>query len=266
MIPQVSHAWLAWQLAEHWGNRRFARPAPRADVLAAILLHDGGWVEFDQAPGIDASGRPRTFDRMPVTDHLAIWRAGISRAAMHSRYAGLLVGSLILGFAQRKRTDLRRRQEEAAAAEVDAFLAEFEHQRTVWQQALAADPRYQGCLSGPGWEVNRRLLEACDRVSVYLCASFPPPIEIEVLTPGGELSEVTFEPIQDTSRTFRVTPWPLEGNRLRLQCEGRKLSGLAFASAEELQEEFTQAPVERLTFTLLRPSAKANPDRTPCGC
>ncbi len=257
MIPQVSHAWLAWQLALHWGNRRFKRPAPRADVLAAILLHDGGWAEFDRTPGIDASGRPRTFDRMPVTDHLAIWRAGIAYAAMHSRYTGLLVGSLILNFAQRKIADLHRRRE-AAVAEVDGFVAEFEQQRAAWQDELAADPRYQGCLSGPGWEVNRRLLEASDRVSVYLCAAFPPPIEIEVLTSDGELSEVIFEPIEGSSRTFRVTPWPLEGNRLRLQCEGRKLSGLVFGSAAEFHDELAQAQVERLTFTLLRPSAKAN--------
>ena len=34
-IPQASHAWMAWQIARHWGNRRFARPTPAAEVLAA---------------------------------------------------------------------------------------------------------------------------------------------------------------------------------------------------------------------------------------
>ena len=56
LIPQSSHAWLAWQLASHWGNRRFVRPAPRAEVLAAVLLHDSGWTEFDTDPGIDSTG------------------------------------------------------------------------------------------------------------------------------------------------------------------------------------------------------------------
>ena len=36
LIPQASHSWLAWQVAEHWGNRTFVRPAPRAEVLAAV--------------------------------------------------------------------------------------------------------------------------------------------------------------------------------------------------------------------------------------
>ena len=43
-IPQASHAWLAWQVAQHWGNRRIARPTLRAEVLAAVMLHDSGCV------------------------------------------------------------------------------------------------------------------------------------------------------------------------------------------------------------------------------
>ena len=78
LIPQTSHAWLAWQVASHWGNRGFARPSPRAETLAAVLLHDGGWSETDDSPGLDSDGRPRSFDRMPPAEHLAIWRASIA--------------------------------------------------------------------------------------------------------------------------------------------------------------------------------------------
>ena len=63
LMPQASHAFAAWQIADHWGNRRFARAAPRAEVLAAVLLHDAGWTEFDRRPSVDPHGRIHTFDR-----------------------------------------------------------------------------------------------------------------------------------------------------------------------------------------------------------
>ena len=108
-IPQASHAWLAWQLAEHWGNRRFNRPLPRAEVLAAVMLHDSGWNDFDVAPGIDDDGRPKTFDRMDVETHLEIWRKSVGRAALVSRYAGLLVANHFCRMAEVKTADLLSR-------------------------------------------------------------------------------------------------------------------------------------------------------------
>ena len=90
LIPQTSHAWLAWQVAGHWGNRGFARPSPRAETLAAVLLHDSGWSEYDEAPELGDDGHIQTFDRMPTARHLAIWRASITRSAQYSRYCRLL--------------------------------------------------------------------------------------------------------------------------------------------------------------------------------
>ncbi|MEJ2628826.1 MAG: hypothetical protein P8078_09740, partial [bacterium] len=70
---------------------------------------------------------------------------------------------------------------------------------------------------------------------------------------NGETEVITFEVVDDT--TFRVHPWPLEGERLRLQCEGRRLQTTSFASEEELRETVARAPTVRLVFTLLRSSA-----------
>ncbi len=253
LISQNSHAWLAWQIAEHWGNRSFARPAPQAEALAAVLLHDCGWTEFDEKPTVDENGRPRAFNRMPISEHLEIWRSSVHRTAQFSRYAGLLVASHFASMAERKLSDALDRDDTAAARLSKSFGAEMERLEATWQEKLGADSRYQAYLSGSGRLVNAKLLDACDRISVYLCATLPAPFTVGAQSATGETETVTFETVNPT--TWRVHPWPLQGDRLRIHCEGKRLAQSSFANAAEFQETFRRAPTVRLVFNLLRSSA-----------
>jgi hypothetical protein len=254
LIPQASHAWLAWQLASHWGNRRFARPAPRPETLAAVLLHDSGWVEFDTQPSIDTTGRPVTFDRMQVTEHLAIWRRSVGRASSYSRYAAVLVANHFTALVERKTQHLLAQGDTAGARASQAFRAEMERLRAGWRESLTVDARYQPYLEGTAWQANCLLLEACDRVSVYLCASIDTTFRVLAQSASGEVEEVEFDGGADG--VWRVRPWPLEGDRVRLHCEGRRLPQATFESDEELREALIRAPTERLTFALQRPSVR----------
>lgn len=253
LVPQTSHAWLAWQIAEHWGNRDFARPAPRAETLAAVLLHDCGWTDFDATPTLDPTGRPRTFDRMPVEDHLEIWRTSVARAAQYSRYSAMLVAGHFAAMAERKTADLLDRDDTKSARSTQAFSAEMGRRRDSWCEELAVDSRYAPFLSETDSRANALLLDACDRISVLLCASLPSPFDVRAVSSSGEVEELLVESVDVT--TWRLTPWPLEGERLRIHCEGRRLANTTFSSAEELQETVSRAPVERLVFNLLRSSA-----------
>jgi hypothetical protein len=253
LIPQTSHAWLAWQIAGHWGNRSFARPSPRAETLAAVLLHDCGWSDYDEAPEIDADGRPRTFDRMAASEHLAIWRTSIARSAQYSRYSGLLVASHFAAMADRKLADLLDHGSNADARLTRSFTAEMERLEDSWLEELSADPRYAPALSGPARETNARLLDTCDRISVYLCASLPSPFEVWAQNAAGNTEVVSFDTVDRT--TWRVHPWPLQGERMQIHCEGKRLARVQFESADEFSEALRRATVERLVFTLLRPSA-----------
>jgi hypothetical protein len=253
LIAQGSHAWLAWQLAQHWGNRRFVRPAPRSEVLAAVLLHDSGWTDFDSNPGTDDEGRPVTFDRMPVVEHLEIWRRSVGNAASYSRYAGLLVAAHFAGLVERKTASLLENGDTTGARSAQAFRAEMERLQAAWREALLVDSRYQPYLEGAAWEANAMILEACDRVSVYLCAGMGSPDRVAAHSPSGDVLEISFETIDVNS--WRVKPWPLEGDRLRLHCEGRRLATTSFDTSDELQGALARAPIERTTFTLSRPSA-----------
>lgn len=253
LIPQTSHAWLAWQVAEHWGNRVYARPAPRAETLAAILLHDSGWTEADDVPSLDSSGRPRTFERLPVAEHLAIWRKSVLRATQYSRYSGLLVSSHFAAMAQRKLESLLENDDTAGARLAQSFTAEMGRLGDSWMEDLAMDGRYQPFLEGLAREVNIRLLNACDRISVFFCASLPSPFEIQAQNSDGETETITFDTVDAT--TWRVHPWPLQGERLNLQCEGRRLAGAHFESEDEFRKAVRHARTVRLSFTLLRSSA-----------
>jgi hypothetical protein len=253
LISQTSHSWLAWQVAEHWGNRRFARPAPRAETVAAILLHDCGWTEFDDAPSLDGDGRPRTFDKLPVAEHLAIWRKSVLGAAQHSRYSGLLVSAHFAAMAERKLESLLEKDDTAGARLAQSFVAEMGRLGDSWTEDLATDGRYQPFLDGRGREVNIRLLNACDRISVFICASLSSPFEVRAQNPRGETETITFDLVD--AMTWRVDPWPLQGERLNLHCEGRRLASSHFESEEEFRKAVTHARTVRLSFTLLRSSA-----------
>jgi len=252
-IPQASHAWLAWQLAEHWGNRRFTRPLPRAEVLVAVMTHDSGWSEFDASPGIDPEGRPRTFDRMDVASHLEIWRESVDRTALNSRYAALLVAKHFSEMAEVKTSDLLNRGDTTSARLAESFRAEMERREASWIEGLRADARYQDCLEGPRRQSNADILTLADRVSVYLCASLAGEFEIAAPIVEGAFATVNLTALDRTH--WRVDPWPMEGDRIRLQCEGRLLPRTRFDSAEEFHSVLHRAPVERLSFTLLRSSA-----------
>jgi hypothetical protein len=253
LIPQTSHAWLAWQVACHWGNRRFVRPAPQAETLAAILLHDSGWVEFEDNPGIDGDGRPRAFDQMPVERHLEIWRSSVHRAAQYSRYAGLLVAWHFSELADAKRRRALEAGETDAAALAEEFASDMSARSEDWRTMLGRDPRYQRFLTGSGWTANTSLIAACDLIALWLCASWPSPFTASAAGPSGAEQTIRFDEISPS--TWRVRPWPLQGDQLRVHCEGRRVAASPFAGAEEFREAFDAAPRERLDFTLLRSSA-----------
>jgi hypothetical protein len=134
-----------------------------------------------------------------------------------------------------------------------AFIAEMERREHSWIEELGGDARYQQYLDGPGRAVNSRLLDTCDRISVYLCASLPGPFEVWAQNGVGDTEVITFDTVDAT--TWRVHPWPLQGDRLHIHCEGRRLAASTFADEQFFRETLSHAPTARLVFTLLRSSA-----------
>jgi len=260
-ISQLSHSWMAWQIARHWGNRRFARPAPLAEVLAAVLLHDSGWATFDGQPSLGPDGRPRTFDSMETAVHLEIWRQSVRLARQTSRYAGLLVADHHRMLAARKLRDLAGRGDRTGVEQTKAFDHEMAANVASLEAELTRDPRYEHALHGPGRRTNALILAAADRLAVWLCAGLPFPIELPATRREGEDRSVAIRELEPGR--LRLDPWPMEGSRITVHCEGARLTKTRFANAGELAEALAASSTERLSFQLLRASASGSSHAHP---
>src|SRR4051794_29659648 len=91
-IGQLSHSWLAGQLARAWGNDRFGGVDPREEVVLGAEQHDIGWALFDLELRFNPdTGLPRSFLELTVDDHLAIWRAARDPLLPQSLHGALVV-------------------------------------------------------------------------------------------------------------------------------------------------------------------------------
>lgn len=92
LVTHPAHGRLAGQLAEHWGNERFAAPTARAALLTAATHHDDGWAELDGEPAYNASEqRPAHFLELPLEETVAPYRRGVDSVYDRDPHAGALV-------------------------------------------------------------------------------------------------------------------------------------------------------------------------------
>jgi hypothetical protein len=182
VVLQTDHADLSAGLARAW-----RAPLPASLVIAAER-HDDGWAVWEQAPRVDADGKPVNFLEVDVRSHLAFYRAGIAAITEQDEGAGLLVSMHGAGiYRQRYGLDpgmgLARAGE--AQDEVDAFVAEQEAK-------FGSEP---GDRRG-----DYELLQLFDRLSLYFCMR-----DVE----GGEAAELQgyrLEPIAPWR--VRLSPFP----------------------------------------------------------
>lgn len=184
VVLQTDHADLSAGLARAW-----RAPLPASLVIAAER-HDDGWAVWEQAPGVDADGKPINFIEVDVRSHLAFYRAGIAAITEQDEDAGLLVSMHGAGiYRQRYGLDPGMSLARAGEAqdEVNAFVAEEEAK-------FGGEP-------GDRRE-DYELLQLFDRLSLYFC--------MRDLESGdaAELQGYRLEPIAPWR--VRLSPFPFE--------------------------------------------------------
>src|SRR5690606_222454 len=95
LVTQYDHAALAGELAERWGNDRFALPpSPLAEALrVAAAHHDDGWRELDDRPAHNPDqGRPAHFLELPLETTVPPYGRGVDGVYARDPLAGALVG------------------------------------------------------------------------------------------------------------------------------------------------------------------------------
>jgi hypothetical protein len=240
-IAQSAHAFMVFQIAEHWGNRLTPRPAPRPEVLAAVLLHDAGW-DGREEPRRAEDGRPLAFDTLPTGEREALWNSAVERAALRSRYVAYLVSHHVSTLAAL-----------SAARAHDEFLARQESLRARLREELAGDPRYAAALAPARDEVNRAVVRLADAIAVHLAAGGEANARFPDLPRRGGSAPLAIARVAE--RAYRLRPWPLLGRRLTVSAEGRLLPDQPFADDASLAAAWRGATTVRLTWTLLPPGS-----------
>jgi Protein of unknown function (DUF3891) len=91
VLTMAEHTEMCAQMARAFGNDRFGRPAPFAEVVYTVANHDRGWDAYDANPGIDpGTGVPYIMARTPLPDAIKTSRGSADFNEAHHPYCGLL--------------------------------------------------------------------------------------------------------------------------------------------------------------------------------
>jgi hypothetical protein len=258
LIAQHDHALLSGEMARRIGNELFAPPSPYEAVVEGIAQHDCGWPLHDENPTLNASGRPLHVFETPVGLATQVWNASVARAMNLGAYQGLLVSLHALGLSAFAMAHAKN------PSRADVFeMNKFQHRQIEIQEDLRARlglsndlPRQLG-LAAPGASAdedllrfNFRLLTAMDRISLALCCGENLFATLEDIYPRPGAGAMRLTLSMPDSATMVVTPWPFDQGRLCFEVPARRVPDRAFATAEELQERYRQAPTERVMLTV----------------
>ena len=216
LITQPDHAHLARRIMESCVPLA-ARPR-RVAILLAIGEHDGGWVEVDAAPRVDAeTGGVVDFVKAPLSVRQGVWPRAIARLAGEP-WAAALVAHHAWFVYERFRT--------GADPEWTAFFAEM---------AAARDER----LRSLGASLDELLadyafLRLGDLISLAFCNLAPEPLRHDEWTVSLVGSRVV------------VTPDAFGGAVVPFEIEAREVHGAPFRSDAELRAALAYAAATTL--------------------
>lgn len=249
-ITQPAHAWLSGQLARAWGNERFSRPEPWAEVCLGAEQHDIGWLEWETAPTLNPkTGLPHVFHELRAELHTALWRRGVELARAYGLYPALLV-SLHANTIYGNFFDFEKAAPEDAAL-VRAFLEEQRDFQTLVTGRLRSDPHHAAHGIPERIEHNRLLVGAVDRISLDICWGVDETRTVpDVPSTPGERVGVEISPLGDGARTLSMRPWPFASDRVGLVVAGRRLRG-RFSDEGAMREKLQRAPAMTIETVLV---------------
>ncbi|MGA2500237.1 MAG: DUF3891 family protein [Tepidisphaeraceae bacterium] len=251
LIAQHEHALLSGRLAAHYGNSRFERPKPLAEVVEAVSMHDCGWQEYDRRPALNPSGYPYDVFETPLGIALRAWARAGEMLAEAPTYARLLVSLHVMGLSGFAAQNIRTRR---AEFDINRFQhAEAERQETLRRQlSMRLDvPLKLGLAVVP--EIaeeeqlrrNHNTLQAMDRLSLVMCCAQTPFSQIEGIVPREGARAMTLQFTRTAPWSMKVEPWPFDQEEIRLVVNARTVEAREY-QAEEFQEAYEQASEEAI--------------------
>jgi hypothetical protein len=168
LISQIEHARISAQLAARctgrFGKDQIADDI-RREVIAAIVHHDDGWAQWEQAPRIDPQGRPVSFMELETREALEIWNRSIDSASVHGPLAGWIVAGHFARLT-RKYSDATR-TEPRAVQWYDDVQTRRAAWLVAWQSVNPAERTTTVADDALQW------LWTFDEVSLWFCTTCP---------------------------------------------------------------------------------------------
>lgn len=257
VFRQTDHALLSCAFADAWGNEEFPAYPHRDRVLVAAARHDDGWAEWELAPRLGDAGEPVDFIRVPVSEHVAIFRRGIDLVEQEDAYAGCLAslhGERL--YTRPFRPGMQPRIENLTGDALDEARAYVGHERVRQQRLISALAHAAGVhpdQTASDLDEAWRLLQVWDRLSLFVCmqplgsgatADLPPvrargadtTITVRTISPGR--IEVDPYPFTRPGAEFELTVYRVHGERWSDEAAYRR----AWRSAKTRTLAFTAVP------------------------
>jgi hypothetical protein len=166
LFRQTDHALLSGAFAVAWGNDVVPRPAHFEQTVVAAARHDDGWAHWELAPKLRDDGDPVDFIRVPVADHVPLYKRGIDLVEQEGNYAGLLAslhGQRLYTRPFHPGMDPRIEHLKAGDLEIaQAYVDGEDARQRRLIEALGEEVRDD---ADEGW----RLLQVWDRMSLFAC-------------------------------------------------------------------------------------------------
>lgn len=245
VISQPAHAGISGQLARAWGNDLVGNVVPLDGVVMGALLHDIGWVDWEQAPTLNRdTGLPHSFLQLSTRVHLGIWDTASSRALAFGRYPALLTSMHFTGLYERFHDYSRDTEDEARDAR--ALVAREQAFQQAIIESLRDDPAIASHASDQALDRNRRLVAHWDGMSLAICHGVTAARTFRHVPADGKDIEITF---QLDGAVLVVDPWPFATDTVLVSVEGRVLTG-TFDDEATMREALSSARWQTIETTL----------------
>jgi len=247
LIGQTDHSRLAGQLAAHWGNDQFEKPAPYESVVRAATFHDYGWLRYETSPQLNPKTlEPYAFLDLPLTTtQLDAYQWSLGWFAGIDRYSGLLVSMHRTGL-WKSRYGTIRYPEAYNIHNAGPEVLEFINRNEAWQEHQRKEWNLEQV-----W-INYRLLEVWDILALYFCCHYPAEDHVEPVPTtysGKQDVRLKMKPVK--RRQVSIEPYPFATRPRPIQLAFKKLTHARFEDEASFREAYLQAENDIARFELV---------------
>jgi hypothetical protein len=249
LVNQTDHSRLVGQIAAHWGNDQFAKPAPNDSVIRSAAYHDYGWVRYETSPLFDEkTNELYHFKNPPVTAlHMEGYDWCVDWLMGQDPFASLMVSRHRTGL-WRNRYGVVKHPPHPHFTDMPELVTDFIDRHEA-RQAMDM-PKFDR----QDFDMAYRLLQFWDILGLYFCCqdpydSYMEPVPTRRDEKWEDGARVDMTPIAPGK--VRFAPFPFDEDGLKLQLLVRRLKRANWASSEEFRADFWKADTEILEFQIV---------------